>query len=53
MIIVLFTKPGIVFVEHVVSRSHLPPLWGAKDAVRVIAILANAMQLNRVLPVLG
>ena len=53
MIIVLFTKLGIVFVEHVVSRLHLPPLGGAKDVVRVITILANAMKLNRVLPVLG
>ena len=53
MVIILFTEPGIVLVEHVVSRPHLPPLRGAEDAIRVIAILANAMQLNRILPVLG
>ena len=53
MIVILFTEPGEVLVEHVVSGSHLPPLCRAEDAVRVIAILANAMEFNRILPVLG
>ncbi len=53
MIVILFTKPGIVLVEHVVCGPHLPPLCRAEDAVRVIAILANPMKLNGILPVLG
>ena len=53
MIVILFTEPGIVLIEHVVSGHHLPPLRRAEDAVRVIAILANAMKLHRILPVLG
>ena len=53
MIVILFTEPGIVLVEHVVGGPHLPPLRRTEDAVRVIAILANAMEFNRILPVLG
>ena len=53
MIVILFTEPGIVLVEHVVSGPHLLPLCRAEDAVRVIAIFANAMEFNRILPVLG
>ena len=53
VIVILFTEPSKVSIEHVVSWTYFPPFWGAEYAVRVIAILANAMQLNGILPVFG
>ena len=46
------TQPRIVLVEPMVCGPHFPPLFCAEDAVGVIAILANPMQLYGILPVL-
>jgi hypothetical protein len=53
VIVILLTQPGIILVEPVISGPHFPPLWSAEDAVGVIPILANTVQLYGVHPVLA
>ena len=46
-------EPPVVSVEHLVGGPDTAPLAGAEDAERVVAVLADAVQLRRVRPRLG
>lgn len=48
---VLLAEPGIVLVEPVVIWPNFSPFWSAEDAVGVIAVLPNAVELYGVLPI--
>ena len=48
--LVVCPEPVVVEVELVVVRSNLLPLAQTENAVRVVAVLANAVQLVRVMP---
>lgn len=50
---VLRLEPVMVLVEHVVIRLHLSPLVDAEDAIWVVSVLADAMQLIWIPPLLG
>ena len=51
--LVVGPQPVVVEVQLVVVRPHLFPLAQAEDAVRVVAVLADAVQLVRVVPRFG
>lgn len=53
MIVILLTQPRVVPVEPVICRPHFPPLWSAEDAIGIVAILANPIELYGVQPVFG
>ena len=46
-------QPVVVEVQLVVVRPNLPPLAQAENAVRVVAVLADAVQFVWVVPRLG
>ena len=45
------TEPIVIEIQHVVVRSHFIPFFHAEDTVRIVPVLADPVQFDRVLPV--
>lgn len=52
MVVVFITQPSIIFVKPMICGPDFFPFGSAEYAIGVISILPNAMEFNRIYPVL-